>query len=105
MVSNVSYGKEPSAVHIEHRKTGVSDLWIRRNAAAPTNPEEEGWTAEEAYMEIDTSDCPTESEVLEDFDAWFAYVSSWKPKAQRSAAQMQADIDYIAAMCGIDLGV
>jgi hypothetical protein len=103
MKTTGTYGEKPSLIHIEHRKTGISDIWLRENVTAPT-AEDEAWTAEEAYMEIATEDCPTEDEILADFDGWFAYAAEWKPEKQKSLAQMQADIEYIASMCGIDLG-
>ena len=105
MKTVVSYERLPDAVHIEHRGTGISDLWLRRNPVPPADPEEDTWQAEEAYMEIATSQIPTKAEIEADFSTWFDYASTWTATAQKTPAQMQADIDYIAAMCGIDLEV
>jgi hypothetical protein len=102
MLQTVSYEREPAPIRIEHRKSGVSDLWLRKDAAAPAT-EEESWTAQEAYMTLLTPDCPTESEITVNFDTWFDYAAAWQPEKQKTLAQLQADIDYIAAMCGIDL--
>jgi hypothetical protein len=103
MLNSTSFEREPDTILIEHRKTGISDIWLRKNVTAPTS-EEESWAAEEAYMQIATEDCPTQDDILADFDGWFAYAAEWKLEKKKTIAQMQADIEYIASMCGIDLG-
>lgn len=103
MKNLVSFEKNPDAVHIEHRKNGMSDLWLRRNGELVRSEEGDSWQAEEAYMQIATSECPAEDEITADFEAWFDYAASWREEPLRSQAQLQADVDYIAAVCGIDL--
>ena len=60
---------------------------------------------EEAFMECALEDCPTVEEVEEDFDDWFEYAAGWQPPKLKSLAQIQADVEYIAALSGIDLEV
>jgi hypothetical protein len=103
MLNVTNFEREPTAILIERRQTGISDIWLRKNVTAPTT-EEESWTADEAYMQIATEDCPAQDDILADFDGWFSYAAEWKPEKQKSLAQLQADIEYIASMCDIDLG-
>lgn len=63
------------------------------------------WECEEAFMECALEDCPTVEEVEEDFDDWFEYAAGWQPPKLKSLAQIQADVEYIAALSGIDLEV
>ena len=63
------------------------------------------WECEEAYMMCAAEDAPEAEEVEEDFEAWFEYVADWQPPRVKSVAQLQADVEYIAAMTGVDLEV
>ena len=54
-------------------------------------------------MECPDDEAPEEEEVEEDFEAWYEYAGDWQPPRVKSREQLQADIEYIAAMTGIDL--
>ena len=56
-------------------------------------------------MECTPEECPTVEEVEEAFDDWFEYAAGWQPPKLKSLAQIQADVEYIAALSGIDLEV
>lgn len=63
------------------------------------------WECDEVTMECADSDAPDVGDIEEDFDAWFDYVGDWKPETQKTLAQLQADVEYIAAVAGIELEV
>ena len=54
-------------------------------------------------MECRAGDEPDAAEIEEDFDEWFEYVAAWKPAAEKTLAQLQADGEFIAAVSGIEL--
>ena len=54
-------------------------------------------------MECRAGDEPDAAEIEEDFDEWFEYVAAWKPAAEKTLAQLQADVEFIAAVSGIEL--
>ena len=89
---------------------GTAHIYLRANHAEKTGDGEgsEGgsfWECEEAYMTCDADDAPTIDEIGEAFDAWFGYVSDWQAPKEKTLKELQADIEYIAAMSGIDLEV
>lgn len=61
------------------------------------------WECSEAWMECPAAEAPDPDEMAEDFDAWYGYVEDWKPAAAKTLAQLQADVEFIAAVSGIDL--
>lgn len=103
----VMFSDEPEAIVIERLPGSTSRVLLRSDVREEDSQDGEGaaWVASEAIMVCATEDCPTEAEIMEDFPGWFEYVAAWSAPRQKSARQMQADIDYIAAMCGIDLEV
>jgi hypothetical protein len=56
-------------------------------------------------MTLAPEDCPTVSEIQEDPEAWFEYAAAWQPARDKTLRQVQADVEYIAALSGIDLEV
>ena len=92
---------------------GIREVWIRSNIHEEEYEIETGdrqekgkqWVCDEAYMRLDAADCPTVAEIEEDFDGWFDFAAAWQPAREKSLAQVQADVEYIAAMTGIDLEV
>lgn len=85
---------------------GIARIYLRTDhQEVPDTGEQEGthWECEEAFMECPDDEAPGEEEVEEDFEAWFEYVGDWQPPRLKSREQLQADIEYIAAMTGIDL--
>ena len=86
-------------------RNGIARIYLRADHQEVPDTEGEGthWECEEAYMECADADAPEVEEVEEDFEAWFEYVSDWQPPRLKSWEQLQADIEYIAAMTGIDL--
>ena len=91
----------------------IREIWIRQNIheedyEIETEGEEyvgKQFVCDEAYMKLDASDCPSVDEIEDDFESWFDYAASWQPAREKSLAQVQADVEYIAAMTGIDLEV
>ena len=61
------------------------------------------WECTEAWMECNAEEAPEPDEMAEDFDAWFGYIEDWKPAKEKTIAQLQSDVEYIAAVSGIDL--
>ena len=105
---SISAEKQPD-VQIVARDS-ARELWVRQNAEEITIETEGGqegtaWTCDEAYMQLDPEDCPTVEEVEEDIETWFDYAAAWEPERTKTNAELQADIEYIALMAGIDLGV
>lgn len=99
----VSYSERPESAVIERLPDATCRVLLRANVTEETV---EGYTqyfADEAVMRCDGADCPTTEELAEDFETWFGYASAWEPPKVKSAYQLQADIDYIAAMCGLEV--
>ena len=93
-------------IEINIRK-GIAEMYLRTDHQEVQDPEGESthWECEEAYMMCAAEDAPEAEEVEEDFEAWFEYVADWQPPRVKSVAQLQADVEYIAAMTGVDLEV
>lgn len=91
----------------------VRDIWIRTNireeetVIETDDRQQHGsqWVCDEAYMTLEPEDCPTVSEIQEDLDSWFEYAAAWQPARDKTLRQVQADVEYIAALSGIDLEV
>lgn len=91
----------------------IRDIWIRDNIREDETIIETGdrqekgrqWVCDEAYMTLAPEDCPTVSEIQEDLEAWFEYAAAWQPARDKTLRQVQADVEYIAALSGIDLEV
>ena len=79
--------------------------FIRRNAAEKTSDEGKFWECDEAYMVLPAEDAPAAEEIMEDLETWFDYAAGWHEPRVRSREQLQADVEYIAALTGIDLEV
>ncbi|MBR4472505.1 MAG: hypothetical protein IKS55_02600 [Oscillospiraceae bacterium] len=88
-------------------RNGIARIFLRSDHQEVPDPEEESthWECSEAFMECPDSDAPDEEEIEEDFESWFEYAAEWQPPRVKSVAQLQADIEYIAAMTGVDLEV
>lgn len=86
---------------------GIAKVWIRKDHKQVPEVEGEGshWECEEAFMECPDSDAPDAEEVEADFEGWFEYVGEWQPPRQKNLAQLQADLEYIATMTGVELEV
>jgi len=92
---------------------GIREVWIRSNIheeeyeIETRDRQEKGrqWVCDEAYMTLAPEDCPTVSEIQEDLEAWFEYAAAWQPARDKTLRQVQADVEYIAALSGIDLEV
>ena len=82
---------------------GAARIYLRRDHRQVTDEEGEHWECDEAFMVCEEADCPTEQELQEDFDDWFDYAAAWQPGRQKSLGQLQADIEYVAAMTGVEL--
>lgn len=81
-------------------------IYIRTNhEEVPDTGEQEGthWECEEAYMECPVEEAPSVGEIEDEFNDWFEYAAEWQPGKTKSLGQLQADIEYIAAMTGIEL--
>lgn len=61
------------------------------------------WECDEAFMVCPEEEAPTAEEIGEAFEDWFDYAAEWTAPKQKSLAQLQADIEYIAAMTGVEL--
>lgn len=105
LTEKVMFTQEPAAVVIESLPDNTRRVLLRADAHEETAPDGEStaWAAREAVMLCAPDDCPTVEEITEDFETWFDYAAAWTAPRQKTVHQMQADIDYIAAMCGIDL--
>ena len=86
-------------------RDGIARIYLRTDHQEFPDTEEESthWECSEAFMECADDEAPDEEEVEEDFEAWFEYAADWQPPRVKSREQLQADIEYIAAMTGIDL--
>lgn len=84
-------------------REGVAQIRMRTNHRAVEDEDGAHWECDEAYMECPAEECPEETEIEEEFEAWFDYAADWQPNRQKSLGQLQADIEYIAAMTGVDL--
>lgn len=84
---------------------GTCHLYLRKDAREVSDEDGQHWEYSEAYMEMTLSEAPAAAEIEEDFEAWFEYAASWKRPETRSRAQLQADVDYLAALIGADLEV
>ena len=89
---------------------GTAHIYLRTNhhevIGEGEGPEAgHSWECEEAYMACDASEKPDVEEISEAFDAWFEYVSDWHEPKKKTLQELQADIEYIAAVSGFDLEV
>ncbi len=86
-------------------RDGIARIYLRTDHQEVPDTEEESthWECSEAFMECADDEAPDVEEVEEDFESWFDYAASWQPPRLKSPEQLQADIEYIAAMTGVDL--
>jgi hypothetical protein len=86
-------------------RDGIARIYLRTDHQEVPDTEEESthWECSEAFMECADDEAPDVGEVEEDFESWFDYAASWQPPRLKSPEQLQADIEYIAAMTGVDL--
>lgn len=86
-------------------RDGIARIYLRTDHQEVPDTEEESthWECSEAFMECADDEAPDMEEVEEDFESWFDYAADWQPPRLKSPEQLQADIEYIAAMTGIDL--
>lgn len=105
LAERVSFSESPEATKIEKRPDETCIVMLRTNISEEALQDEQGtqWFADEATMKCGVDDCPTEEEIAEDFDGWFDYVASWTPAKVKTLYQLQADVDYIATMTGVEL--
>ena len=118
MRANVTYNERPDSVEISTMENGLVLLYMRQDIQEKETEQETftktgkvkietitQYTADEAYMILDPADAPTVEDVQESFDEWFSYAAAWAPAKVKTLAEIQADIEFIAAMSGIDLEV
>lgn len=103
LTQKVMFTQEPAAVVIESLPDTTCRVLLRANVTEETVEGCTQYLADEAVMRCDGADCPTAEELAEDFETWFDYASAWETPKVKSAYQLQADIDYIAAMCGLEV--
>ena len=87
-------------------RDGIARLYLRSGHQEVQEVGEEAgthWECEEAYMECAEADAPDAEEIEEDFEAWCEYAGDWQPGKTKSLRQIQADVEFIAAMTGIEL--
>ena len=86
-------------------RDGTAQIYLRANQREVDENEEAGthWECDEAYMACPEDEAPTAEEIDEAFEDWFDYAAEWTAPKQKSLAQLQADIEYIAAMTGVEL--
>lgn len=86
-------------------RDGIARIYLRTDhrEVPDTEGESTHWECSEAFMECADNEAPDVEEVEEDFESWFDYAASWQPPRLKSPEQLQADIEYIAAMTGVDL--
>lgn len=82
---------------------GIARIYLRKDHAQVTGEDGDHWECAEASMICAEAECPTREELAESFDDWFEYAAEWQPARQKSLSQLQADIEFIAAMTGIEL--
>lgn len=82
---------------------GIARIYLRKDHTLIEDREGPRWECSEVSMECAEDEAPTEDELREDFDDWYNYAADWQPGRQKSLGQLQADIEYIAAMTGIEL--
>lgn len=101
---SISAERQPTAeVNI---RDGTARIIIRTGAKEV--PQAEGgkaWECAEATMELPAQDAPTVEEIMEDVDGWFDYAAEWTQPTTKTIEQLQADLEYLAAVMGIDLEV
>lgn len=85
----------------------VTQIYLRTDHREVEDTEEgmtgTHWECEEAFMACPSDEAPTAEEIEEAFEDWFEYAAEWTAPKQKSLAQLQADIEYIAAMTGVEL--
>lgn len=104
----VTYTQRPSRVSVFAHTLGT-DIFLRRNIVERED-EETGQTlyeCEEVQARLST---PVTVDGIEtDFDGWWEIIASTPKPQQRTTAQqlaqLRADVDWVAAVSGIDLGV
>ncbi|MBR6859794.1 MAG: hypothetical protein IKM73_00535 [Acidaminococcaceae bacterium] len=87
-------------------RDGIARIYLRADHMEIEDVGETGgihWECAEAFMECPDDEAPEVEEVEEDFEAWFEYAEEWQPGRAKSLRQIQADVEFIAAMTGIDL--
>lgn len=96
-----------AAVEICGIGEGLKALYVRMNDREEERADGEGactiHVCDEAYMELADGECPDMAEVAEDMEGWFEFASDWTPDNPKSLRQLQADVEYIAIMTGIEL--
>ena len=100
---SISADRQKDAEVVVHGETAT--LYIRRDATDKETDEGKSWECDEASMVLPAEDAPTAEEILEDPETWFDYAAGWHEPRIRTREQLQADIEYIAALSGIDLEV
>ena len=118
MRANVTYNERPDSVAVSTMENGLVLLFCRQDIQEQETQQETftktgkvkmetitQYTCDEACMILESDDAPTVEEVTEDFESWFDYAAAWAPAKVKTLAEIQADIEYIAAMSGIDLEV
>lgn len=118
MRAKVTYDQRPDAVEVSTMENGLVLLNVRKDIEEHDIEREtftktgkvkmeagKQYTVDEAYMILDPADAPTVEDVTEAFDEWFSYAEAWAPARVKTLAELQSDIEFIAAMSGIDLEV
>ncbi len=118
MKVNTTYDVRPDAVELTQMANDLVLLSMRENieehaieietftkTGKPKIVNGTQYTADEAYMVLEAADAPTVEEATEAFEDWYAFAEAWTPARVKTLAEIQADVEFIAAMSGIDLEV
>ena len=105
---NVQSAERQKDIEVNIRD-GIARVYLRTEHEIVTEEvdgkPESHWSCTEAFMEGPDDEAPDVEEIEADFESWFEYVAAWKPARQKNLAELQADVEFIAAMTGIDLEV
>lgn len=103
---SLSAERQPNVAVESYPAENICRIYVRKNhREVVVLNEGSHWECDEAYMELPLNEQPDTSEVEEDLDNWYNYAESWTQTRSKSLAQLQADIEYIADVSGIDLEV
>ena len=103
-----TYTQRPARVSVFEHSQGT-DIFLRRNIVEREDAEAEQTLYECNEIQARLSTPVTVDEIETDFDGWWEIIASMPKPQQRTTAQqlaqLRADVDWMAAVSGIDLGV
>lgn len=103
-----TYTERPDAVTVCTHDMGT-DVTMRRDIQERHDPEtgQVLYDCEEVQARLGYE--VTAAELMADWDDWWGVVASTRPvppmSPQEALAKLRSDLDYVAAVSGIDLGV